>query len=164
MDKRVVLGGLIRAMLALLVLAFIFVLFRSLSGPSLTSSPNAVFDNVVIGQTALRRLARERVWVTRLSSAQVRQAGELNAVVVDALVGCRPSAVLCVLSAKSSRSGIDLVYVATPPAQLPSDTLWYGGFVDPATGGVFDFLGRAYKAVGSSDERSSLALVDISGW
>lgn len=162
MNKRLVLGGLIRAMSALFVLAFVFVLFRSLSGPSLTSSSGATFDNVVIGQTALRRLAKERVWVTRLSPSQARQAGELNTLVVDALAGCRPRAVLCVLSAKSSRNGIDLVYVATPPAQLPSGLLWYGGFVDPATGGVFDFLGRAYKAVRSSDERSSLAVIDFS--
>lgn len=162
MDKRFVLGGLIRGMLALLVLAFVFVLFRSLSGPSLTSSSGAIFDNVVIGQTALRRLANERVWVTRLSPTQVRQANELNAVVVDALAGCRPSAVLCVLSAKSSRNGIDLVYIATPPAQLPRGLLWYGGFIDPATGGVFDFLGRAYNQVRSNDERSSLTVVDFS--
>lgn len=158
MNKRFVLGRLIRGMLVLLGLAFAFVLFRSLSGPSLTSSSNGAFDNVLIGQTALRRLAKQRVWVTRLDELQRRQAGQLSGLVVDAQAGCSPSSQLCVIKAQSSRSGIDLVYLREAPEQLPSDIVWHGGFVDPASGGVFDFLGRAYKGVRSNDDRASLEL------
>ncbi|MFT6407367.1 MAG: hypothetical protein ACJAQ6_000778 [Arenicella sp.] len=146
-------------MLILLLLAFVFVLFRSLSGPSITSASTAAFDNVVIGQTALRRLGSERVWVTRLSQAHARQAKGLDALVVNSKLGCDPTQVLCVISAKSLRSGIDLVYVTEVPAQLPREVTWHGGFIDPTSGGVFDFLGRAYKDVRSSDDRDSLNLV-----
>lgn len=159
MDKRVLLGRIIRAMLISLGLAFVFVLFRSLGGPSITSSSGDVFDNVVIGQTTLRRLDSRRLWVTRLSKSQVRQASQLAPLLVDAHSGCIPTATLCVLSAESSRSGIDLVYSEQAPAQLPAKFLWYGGFVDPTTGGVFDFMGRAYKGVKSNDQRASLEVM-----
>jgi len=160
MDKRFVLSRLIRAMLALLGFAFLFVLFRSVSGPSLTSSPSNAFDNVVIGQTALRRSGGQRVWVTRLSEAQKRQVIKLNAFVVDRQSGCTVSNVLCLIKSESSRSGIDLVYSSSAPEQLPEDAAWFGGFVDPASGGVFDFMGRAYKEVRSNDQRTSLELLD----
>ena len=159
-NKRLVLGKLIQAMLIILVLAFVLVLFRSLSGPSLTSTSTATFDNVMIGQTALRRLGSERVWVTRLSKLHVRQAQNLDALVANPGAGCDPSHVLCVISANSSRSGIDIVYLNEVPAQLPTGVAWHGGFVDPASGGVFDFLGRAYKAVRLSNEVDSLNVVN----
>lgn len=146
-------------MLILLALGFVFVLLRSLSGPSYTSTSNAAFDNVVIGQTALRRLGSERVWVTRLSQSHVRQAADLDMLVINPKAGCKTSEVLCVISAKASRSGIDIVYLREVPAQLPSGVKWHGGFVDPSSGGVFDFLGRAYKDVRSNDSRASLDLI-----
>jgi hypothetical protein len=146
-------------MLILLALGFAFILLRSLSGPSYTSISNAAFDNVVIGQTALRRLGSERVWVTRLSQSHVRQAADLNSLVVNPEAGCKRSQVLCVISAKASRSGIDIVYLNDVPAQLPSGIDWHGGFVDPSSGGVFDFLGRAYKDAKSNDNRDSLDLI-----
>ena len=155
-NKRFLLGKLIKAMLIVLVLAFVLVLFRSLSGPSLTSPSNATFDNVVIGQTAIRRLGRDRVWVTRLSQSHARQAQDLDALVVNPAAGCDPSRVLCVISADSSRSGIDIVYLNEVPAQLPTGIAWHGGFVDPANGMVFDFLGRAYRTVQPSSEVDSL--------
>ena len=142
------------------VLAFVLVLFRSLGGPSLTPTSNATFDNVVIGQTALRRLGSERVWVTRLSQSHARQAQDLDDLVSKPSAGCDPSKTLCVISANSSRSGIDLVYLDEVPAQLPAGIAWHGGFVDPANGMVFDFLGRAYKAVRPSSEVDSLNVVN----
>lgn len=160
MNKRIVLGQLIRGMLILLVMSFAFVLLRSLGGPSLTKNTNGTFDNVVIGQTTIRRSGQQRVWVTRLSKLQVRQAKQLETSMVAPNVGCKPSLALCVLAANSQRSGIDIVYLLTAPSQLPKGVDWYGGFVDPATGGVFDFLGRAYKGVRSNDERLSLEPIE----
>jgi len=159
MDKRTILWRAIRAMLLLLLLGFLFVLFRSLSGPSTTSSNAAsVFDNVVTGQTALRRLGSQRLWVTRLSDAQRRQAKELSWWLVDAQQGCALDQALCIVYAESLRSGIDLVYSAKAPAQLPQKAPWFGGFVDPSTGGVFDLMGRAYKDIRSTESRSNLEI------
>lgn len=144
-------------MLLVLVLGFLFVLFRSLSGPSITSS-NAqnAFDNVVVGQTALRRSGKQRLWVTRLSDVQRAQVNELSDWLVDADAGCAVEQVLCIVHAESLRPGIDLVYSAKAPNQLPQKAPWFGGFVDPSSGGVFDFMGRAYKDVRSDDQRGSL--------
>lgn len=159
MDKRRVLWGLIRAMLLALVLGFLFVLFRSLGGPSNTSSnAQSVFDNVVAGQTALRRQGKQRFWATRLSEPQRAQAKKLSEWLVDANTGCAIEQVLCIVHAESQRVGIDLVYALKAPNQLPQKAPWFGGFVDPSTGGVFDFMGRAYKDVRSDDQRSELEL------
>jgi len=160
MDKRFILGRIIRFMLTLLLLAFLFILFRSLSGPSLTSTSNNALDNVVIGQTALRRLASQRVWATRLSALQLRQVNEISPFVMDSQVGCKITNAVCVVKAQSSRRGIDLVFVNDAPKQLPEGIAWYGGFIDPASGHVFDFMGRAYKNVGSNDIRPSLDIVE----
>ncbi len=149
-------------MLLALVLAFLFVLFRSLSGPSNTSSSaQSVFDNVVVGQTALRRSGKQRLWATRLSDAQRGQAKKLNDWLADASAGCSIEQTLCVVLAESQRSGIDLVYSAKAPIQLPQKAPWFGGFIDPSTGGVFDFMGRAYKDVRSDDQRSELDLYQV---
>ncbi len=162
MDKRRVLWGTIRAMLLALVLGFLFILFRSLSGPSITSSSaQSAFDNVVVGQTALRRSGRQRFWVTRISDSQRTQAKALSDWLVDANAGCAVEQVLCVVHAESLRSGIDLVYSVKAPIQLPKEALWFGGFVDPSTGGVFDFMGRAYKDIRSDDQRSQLELYRV---
>jgi len=64
-------------MFAVLVLGFLFILLRSLSGPSLTTSTGSVFDDVVFGQTALRRYQGERVWATRLNPELEKQAQRL---------------------------------------------------------------------------------------
>lgn len=159
MDKRSVLWGVIRVMLLVLVLGFLFVLFRSLSGPSITSSSaRNAFDNVVVGQTALRRSGSQRLWVTRLSDVQRGQAKILSDWLVDANAGCTIEQDLCIIHAESLRSGIDLVYSAKAPNQLPKKAPWYGGFVDPSTGGAFDFMGRAYKDARTEDQRSQLKL------
>ena len=156
-DKREVLGACIKAMLATLVLSFLFILFRSLGGPSNTSTNAAsVFDSVVVGQTALRREGQERFWATRLNKFQRRQVSEISPWVIDAESGCQPDVVLCVVSALSQRNGIDIVYSTNAPSQLPKGFIWHGGFIDPATGAVFDFMGRAYKNIETDDQRISL--------
>ena len=161
MDKRFILGRIIRAMLLTLLLAFMFVLFRSLSGPSLTSTSNGVLDNVVIGQTALRRLPGQRVWATRLSETQFRQIEAINPFVIEPQAGCNATSAVCVVNAQSLRAGIDIVFVNEAPKQLPRDAVWHGGFIDPVSGGVFDFMGRAYNRVDSQDKRISLDIVEF---
>jgi hypothetical protein len=146
-------------MLISLGMAFAFVLFKSLGGPSRSSNSTADFDNVEIGQTAIRRFAKQRVWVTRLSELQARQAKLIEASLLNPQAGCKVQLTLCVLSASSTRSGIDIVYSATTPPQLAKGDQWYGGFVDPTSGEVFDFLGRAYKNVVANGQREALEVV-----
>lgn len=160
MTKRNLLWQAIKFMFVFVAFAFVFVLFRSVSGPSLNGSPSVVFDDVAVGQTTLRRNDFQRVWVTRLSDEQRQQAKQLNSLVKDSNSGCHAQVVVCVINASTSRSGIELVFSERHPAQLKGRVLWFGGYVDPTTGGVFDRLGRAYKDVRSSDERLSLGIVE----
>ncbi len=159
MNRSPVLLNIVKAMFATLALAFLFVLFSSLSGPDLSSSKVKLFDDIALGQTAIRRYDGERVWVTRLSDPQRKHALELAPNLIDPSAGCSPAVVLCVLSAVTSRSGIEIVYSDKAPAQLPAQIPWYGGFVDPINGRVFDRLGRAYRGVASGSV--SLSVIDI---
>lgn len=159
MTKRTLLWQAIKFMFVFLAFAFMFVLFRSLGGPSVSGSPLEVFDDVAISQTALRRYANQRVWVTRLSDRQRQQAGQLANLVKQSTLGCNASVVVCVLKSSTGVSGVDLAFSERLPAQLKGGTLWFGGFVDPTTGAVFDRLGRAYKDVRTPDERLSLEIV-----
>jgi len=146
----------IKAMFLVLVMGFVYVLFRSLGGPSRVTTSENLFDDVVIGQTAARRLGNDKVWVTRLSSLHRNQASEVSGHVRDANAGCQIVEDLCVLKAATQRNGIDIIFTANAPDQLPSSKPWYGGFVDPTTGEVFDRLGRAY-----ADNRSDRIVLEV---
>lgn len=152
MNKVQILSRLIRAMFGLLILVFFFVLFRSLGGPAYEVNSGtdsiAAFDDVVIGQTALRRFAGQRVWVTRLSELQRSQAEQLNNQLVTLASGCAPTVTLCAVSAKTHRAGVEIVFTDAPPPAVPSRVSWYGGFIDPTSGQAFDRLGRAYRING----------------
>jgi len=144
-------------MFAILGLAFLFVLLSSLSGPKITQKPAKVFDDVVTGQTALRRYAGTRVWATRLGPRLRKHAQEVAAHVLDPLAGCSVDQELCIINAATDRSGIEIAYTDKAPTQLPAELPWYGGFVDPINGRVFDRLGRAYKT--TSKDVASLPVI-----
>lgn len=137
---------LIKVMFMLLLLAFLYVLLSTISGPTGVSSPQSLFDDVAIGQTAARRAGQKRVWATRLSSLQRSQYEKLNRVVAAPDVGCRLDKDLCILDASSRMVGIEIVFSEKSPPQLPAEITWFGGFVDPKTGEVFDRFGRVYAA------------------
>lgn len=159
MTKRNLLWQAIKMMFVLVAAGFVFVLFRSLGGPATSSAPIGAFDDVVTSQTAFRRYANERVWVTRLSDIQRNQAKVLEPLLKDPDSGCNPQVIVCVLQASTARSGIDLAFSDSIPAQLNGNAIWYGGYVDPTTGAVFDRLGRAYKQVRTDDKRNSLRVL-----
>ena len=142
--QRETLLKVVQWMFLALGLAFLFVLFRSLSGPPLTIDTGHPFDDVETGETAMRRIDGERVWATRLSALQRSQAVELASVVADPNSGCKPIVAVCALHAKTQQAGIEIVFSLTTPPQLPASTPWYGGFIDPSSGAVYDRLGRAY--------------------
>lgn len=136
---------IIKVMFLSLIALVLFMLLRSLGGPSNIGETVNLYDDVLIGQTAKRRDGASRVWVTRLSKAQLRQRAELSNHVVESNSGCNAQPMLCVVLAKTEKSGIDIVYSATSPDGFPADVPWYGGFVDPYTGETYDVFGRAYK-------------------
>jgi len=152
LKRRALLSKAVSRMLLIVLLAFLFVLFRSLGG-AFNMSGNAdnslakdepIFADVIVGQTVLRRLQSQRVWVSRFSESQRAQAVTLQNVVSSTEVNCQMLDDPCVLSADSARDGIDLVYSAVAPAQLPTNLPWFGGFVDPNNGRLYDLWGRAY--------------------
>jgi len=158
MTRQRALLTLVKAMFAILVLGFLFILLRSLR--SLTTSTGSVFDDVVFGQTALRRYQGERVWATRLNPELEKQAQRLVPHLVEPNSGCSASLTICALSAKTARDGIDIVFTKQVPAQLPESVPWYGGFVNPTNGAVYDRLGRAYKGTSTASKSLSVRPVD----
>lgn len=143
----------IKLMLSVAFLGCLYVFVCGISGPSETFV-QAEFGDVLIGQTAPRRLGRQAVWVTRLSEEQRDEAQQLQGWLSEPETGCQPSVELCILNRPGQRNGIDTVFSDQKPDQLPADVPWFGGFVDPATGAVFDRLGRAYQVNESSDSMS----------
>lgn len=149
--RRALLSKAVYWMLVLLVLAFVFVLFRSLD-TGLTALPStekslkddSLFSDIVPGQTALRRVGSLRIWVTRFSDAQRLQAAQLSSLVKTGGLHCKPESDLCVIAASTNRQGVELRYTRSAPVQLPSGLQWFGGFVDPSNGRLYDLWGRAY--------------------
>lgn len=151
MNRRYVLSRAVYGMLALLVLAFVWVLFSStrvtLTDEVPVSNDEALFADLALGQSRLYHINSQRVWVTRLSPAQAAQVVTLDKWLSKPDEGCVANAQYCLLSGQTQQSGIYLQFTATPPPQLSSKVPWFGGFVDPTTGEVFDLLGRAYSSV-----------------
>lgn len=156
MTRRELLGNSIRFMLIFALFAFVFVLFRSLSGPSLTGQSTVEFTDVQIGETTIRRIQSTRVWVTRLSPVLRNQLVTLDDLVVNPNSGCALNTDVCALFASTERSGIDIVFSTEHPIQLASGVQWYGGFVDPTNGAVYDRLGRAYKSLRQANRKEAL--------
>ena len=152
---------LVRTMFLILVLAFVFVLLRSLGGPSLTTSVASPFDDVEIGETAIRRYQGQRVWVTRFSSQLRRELKAVDAVVINPHTGCKPSKPLCAVLALTDVDGIEIRYSLARPAAIKRSVAWIGGFVNPNSGAAFDLLGRAYQHTDSQDG-NGLRVVELS--
>lgn len=131
-------------MFLILFLALAFVLLRSLGGPSLTQSVASPFDDVELGETALRRFDGQRVWVTRFASTQRAELKNLDPVMRSKQGVCDPSTILCVLIAATQVPGVEIRHTRARPVQIKNSVPWVGGFVDPSNGRVFDLLGRAY--------------------
>jgi len=131
-------------MFIFILLFFGFVLINFTAGPSRVVGGNDVLGSVVSGETALRRYSGQRVWITRLSPLLKQQSKELETLVDVHDEACSISYSVCVFAARTSIDGIEVVFSANKPAQLRADQIWYGGFVDPTSGAVFDRLGRAY--------------------
>jgi len=88
------------------------------------------------------------VAMTTYLSSLKQEADALNTVVISSekSQACKEGQSRCVLIASSKRVGINMHYTKKAPDRLGFDVLWYGGFIDPSTGVVYDFLGRVYQS------------------
>lgn len=148
-------------MFGLLVLGFIYVLFKGLSGAG-NSEQSTSSDNLAdipIGQTVSRRLEGETVWISRLSEHQKAGLEQIAPFLVDVDSGCASAGDFCILAATGTRDGIRISFSKATPPQLPAGIAWQGGFVDPASGAMFDLLGRAYR-LGSDTDQQRLKVIE----
>ena len=152
-SRRKQLKLLVSGMFGLLVLAFAFVSLQSLNGvePDSSRQQGLSLEQLPLGQPVLRRVDGRRLWITRLSDQQSRDAAFNNPLLMDSKTGCQPQQAICALSATAAKHSVDIVFSQTAPPQLPDEANWVGGFVDPTTGAVFDLLGRAYRLGSDSD-------------
>lgn len=102
------------------------------------------FEGLLLGESQLHRVNKRITWVTYLSDIQKNDLRTLTDAQVQLDQACDDSQQYCILLAETDRLGIQLQFTNTPPPQLPIELPWYGGFVNPATGAVYDLLGRAY--------------------
>lgn len=159
--RRQVLVRLVKGMFTLLGLAFIYVLFRGLGGIGGDPRPApADFSNIAPGQTVAARVGGQTVWLSRLTERQKLELLQLEPYLVSTTVGCDRAQEYCLLSASGLRDGIQLSYSKQAPPQLPYQAAWYGGFVDPSSGAIFDLLGRPYR-LGRDSDQQTLRVVNM---
>jgi hypothetical protein len=134
-------GGLLTAM-------FAYVVLSGLMPPQAGQDLARLQDGITAGEAALRRLGGEPVWVVRYSE-QDESAKELLASAVDS-VGVPPCRTrdneFCYFRARGVNPDVVIRYVEIRPARLPRESPWYGGFVDPSNGAVYDRFGRGYRS------------------
>ena len=155
-QRRDSLQRAVKIMFALLGLALFYVLISGLGGEAgrQQQSSSLELDDIAPGQTVGRRIDGQPAWVTRISGQQRQDLMSLQPYLLDPANGCAVAVPVCALSASGARDGIQISYSKQAPPQLPRDAAWYGGFVDPASGAIFDLLGRAYRLGGDSDQQT----------
>ena len=149
MNKRLLLSRLVSASFLALLLLFLWVFFNGIGSSRFFSDDQtsglSLFKGLQPGESALRRYQREMVWVTYLDQSLRDRLIEASPYLVDAGSGCNISQRYCVVSAKTKLDSIYLQFTLQEPQKLTSGTPWFGGYVDPTNGEVYDLLGRAYQ-------------------
>ncbi len=149
---RVVLVRLVAVMALIVVCAFLFILLKGTLGSGLqtnaSNSSDELVHNLALGETALRRDDAQLFWVSRLTTEQTNELSLFSDSIVQLDSGCLLESQICILSSQTERSGVQLRFVEQAPIQLPSDTPWTGGFVNPNDGAVYDLIGRPYRFQG----------------
>jgi len=151
MNRRKFLSLAVGVLFTSLFLAFGWIYFYGLTSNSGKTSTledkeiDALFQGVAVGRAVLKRFKNEPVWVLNLSSKQISQTQQLDQFVIDPGTGCELNKVYCILVATTNRDGVYLQYTLKEPPQLLVGTPWYGGFVDPASGQIYDLIGRSYQ-------------------
>ena len=141
-SRKTKLIKLVTGLFLCLIIVFIYVGFKMA-----TWSPNQSKSNskqlVLEGETKLIVKDGNHFWLTRLSSQQRQDMISISDQVFSKS-GCSIETDVCQITAQSQHSAVLIVYVSTKPAQLSVDQLWFGGYVNPVDGAVYDLLGRGY--------------------
>lgn len=148
--SKSVLTKLVAGMFAILILLFVFILFKGFGGSQPFEQDLPVFSEVGSGETKKLRHDGNWLWVSRLDQQQIQQLQKRHQLVGREFSCCDQN--LCVFSAATERSGIDLVFTEPRPPQLADQELWLGGFVNPNSGAVYDLSGSAYQKDGAELE------------
>lgn len=135
------LPSLVKGMFLLLILAFLLILVR---GAMFSKNDRAVGLSVN-GVVSLENKKGNYYWLNHYSAAQLAVREQLDESVVEPNAGCPVSLSVCSLSAETGRQGVRILYSQEMPSSLKADTLWYGGYINPVDGAVYDLFGRAYK-------------------
>jgi len=149
MNNRTFLIAAVSSLFACLFLAFAWIFFNGVFSKPNSSVANdkvvEVFESVPVGEAVVRRYKNKAVWVVHLSSKQIVDVKLANDYVIAPKQGCDLTRLYCVLEANTERDGVKLQFTYNEPPQLESGTPWFGGFVDPSNGSIYDLIGRAYK-------------------
>lgn len=171
MDRRSTLIKLVSGAFSLLLLAFIWVLFKGISftdnstkkAPTnnIDHNTHPLYKGLVAGQSALRRYKGRVVWVTYFTPQMNRPLSALDAHVSTLHSDCEinNSNTFCVLNAATNISGVYIQFTQQPPQQLPSNVPWHGGLVNPTNGDVYDLYGRAYKI--NKSDKPNLSVIKV---
>ena len=126
----------------LILVVFSYIIVRgAMWSPPLSSSAEKL--DVPVGETLMQRIKGQRFWVTRLSEQQLRHLESLSEW-VQVESSCELALGLCAVNVNTQRFGVLLRYSANRPNMLADETPWFGGYINPNNGSVYDLLGRGY--------------------
>lgn len=157
MNQRILIA-IIKLMFIALACGFAYILFKGAAQPDLQSTfvnsnelaAQPEFANIAPGETAMRRVNGHATWITRVDATLLAQMREVPT--VASATACPLQTGLCFLNARTAVSGILFSYTDAAPPQLASSIAWFGGYVDPTNGAVFDRLGRTYLSAKQAPE------------
>jgi len=154
--RRALLRVLVKTGLLASVAAFAGVFAWGLVNPRLLSDELVPTAGIAPGTARLDSWRGRPVWVLHRSDAQMARLGDLAPHVAGS-AGDEPGldprfraldGRWGVYLAATGRQGILVRYSRSRPPDLPRETPWHGGFVDPGSDAVFDHAGRPYRGTG----------------
>jgi len=155
--RRRLLGAWVKAVLLAGTAVFAGVFAYGLLGPAPVSEERIHVGSIPEGSGRLASWDGGRVWIVHRSPRQV-EALEADDGASPAPGGGTPAPVdneyrsvdrrYGVYLASTDRPGILIQYTRSRPDRLEAGRSWDGGFVDPASGALFDLAGRPYGGGG----------------
>ncbi len=153
--RRNLLLILVKAGLLIGLTAFAAVFMKGLLAPGRDSGDLIDVGGMALGSARLAGWDGKPVWVVNRSRQQLRELDALTDYVVKADDAGNPALdnpgrslepAFGIYLAHTARPGVIVQYTLSRPAGLGDEIPWFGGFVDPASGALFDVAGRRYRA------------------
>lgn len=146
---------LVKGCLLLGLTAFAAVFVKGLVAPGQDSDDVIDVGGMAPGSARLEGWDGKPVWVVSRSRQQLRELEAVTDYVVKTDGTGNPALdnpgrslepAFGVYLAQTVRPGVVVQYTRGRPAGLDDEVPWFGGFVDPASGALFDVAGRRYRA------------------